>query len=106
MQFAQMRLSQLIRSLNKAYLRRVLKFAKALAALAPERAGYDFMEYIAQASIEDLRQLNQTSINVYTCIIIFRFSWITSYIAHHRQERYLPFRFQEIEPLQTWPYYY
>ena len=31
------------------------------------------MEYISQATVEDLRQLNQTSINVYTCIVIFRF---------------------------------
>ncbi len=49
------------------------EFARALASLAPERAGYDFMEYIGQATVDDLRQLNQTSINVYTCIIIFRF---------------------------------
>ena len=31
------------------------------------------MDYISQATVDDLRQLNQTSINVYTCIIIFRF---------------------------------
>ena len=55
------------------------EFARALTQLAPERAGYDFMEYISQATVEDLRQLNQTSINVYTCIVIFRFFMVTNF---------------------------
>ena len=49
------------------------EFAKTLSSLSAERASYDFMDYISQATVEDLRQLNQTSINVYTCLVIFRF---------------------------------
>ncbi|MFW7379487.1 MAG: hypothetical protein ACOH5I_11810 [Oligoflexus sp.] len=48
-------------------------FAKAMIALNPEIAADDFIEYLAQASLEDLRQINQTGVNMYTCLVILRF---------------------------------
>lgn len=48
------------------------EFAKAMAALDPEKASDDFLPYLAKASVEELRQLNQTNINMYTCIVILQ----------------------------------
>jgi hypothetical protein len=53
------------------------EYAKAMIDLAPEKASNDFMAYLAQATIEDLRQLNQQSVNLYACVTIFRF-----YLTH------------------------
>lgn len=48
-------------------------FAKAMITLNPDLAADDFVDYLAQASLEDLRQINQTSVNMYTCLVILRF---------------------------------
>ena len=48
-------------------------FAKAMIDIEPDKATFDFMTYLAQATIEDLRQLNQDSVNLYSCMAIFRF---------------------------------
>lgn len=45
-------------------------FARAMITLDPDRASSDFFDYLAKATIEDLRQLNQKSINSLTCFII------------------------------------
>lgn len=45
-------------------------FARAMITLEPDRASSDFFDYLAKATIEDLRQLNQKSVNALTCYII------------------------------------
>ena len=45
-------------------------FAKAMIALNPTQASADFLDYIALAPIEDLRQLNQNSVNVMTSYVV------------------------------------
>ena len=45
-------------------------FAKAMIQFYPRQASQDFMTYLAHASIEDLRQLNQKMVNVHSCFII------------------------------------
>ena len=48
-------------------------FAKAMIALNPDAAAGSFMDYLNIATIEDLRQMNQTTVDVYTCLVILRF---------------------------------
>ena len=48
------------------------EFAKAMVALDGESASAPFMDYLTRATIEDLRQINQTTVNVYTCLVILR----------------------------------
>ena len=45
-------------------------FAKAMIAINPTQASSDFLAYLAMAPVEDLRQLNQQSVNVMTCYVI------------------------------------
>jgi hypothetical protein len=47
-------------------------FAVAMANLDGRRASSDFIDYLAQAPAEELRQLTQNSVNVYTCLIILK----------------------------------
>jgi hypothetical protein len=47
-------------------------FAKAMAALDPIRASNDFFDYLALANPEDLRQMTQTTVNVFTCMFIMK----------------------------------
>lgn len=49
------------------------EYATAMLALDPKSAMPAFLSYLMHADLEDLRQLNQKSINVYTCTVIFRF---------------------------------
>lgn len=49
------------------------EYATAMLALDPKSAAPAFLTYLMHADLEDLRQLNQKSINVYTCTVIFRF---------------------------------
>lgn len=49
------------------------EYATAMLALDPKNATPAFLTYLMRADLEDLRQLNQKSINVYTCTVIFRF---------------------------------
>lgn len=48
-----------------------LQFVTAMAELAPRKASDDFMEYLALAPVEELRQLTQTRVSVPTCLAIF-----------------------------------
>ena len=47
-------------------------FARAMMSLNPEQASVDFLRYLALAPVEELRQLNQKTVNTYTCMFIFR----------------------------------
>lgn len=47
-------------------------FAKAMIALGPRKASADFLDYLAGADAEELRQMTQVSVNFYTCLVIFR----------------------------------
>ena len=48
-------------------------YAKAMSVLQPEKAARDFVDYLALASLDDLRQMNQETVNMYTCLVILRF---------------------------------
>ncbi len=47
-------------------------YAKAMIALNPYQASNEFMAYLALAPLEELRQLTQKSVNIYTCMVILR----------------------------------
>ncbi|MDD9952490.1 MAG: hypothetical protein OXT67_13090 [Zetaproteobacteria bacterium] len=47
-------------------------FAKAMAFLKPDQSRNDFLEYLALASAEELRQLNLTSVDMFTCMEILQ----------------------------------
>lgn len=49
-----------------------LAFAEACAKLKPEEASTDFLTYLSRASLDDLRQLNQRSINMQTASFALR----------------------------------
>jgi hypothetical protein len=44
-------------------------FARAMATLKPRQASDDFLDYLSKASVEELRQLNQKEVNVYSCLV-------------------------------------
>lgn len=64
-------------------------FAVAMANLAPVRASNDFIDYLALAPADELRQLTQNSVNVYTCLIILK----------HLQSRPAPISHPNLESL-------
>lgn len=47
-------------------------FARAMIVLAPKKASEDFMGYLAKAPIEELRQMNVQSVDVFTCTLILQ----------------------------------
>jgi hypothetical protein len=47
-----------------------IAFARAMIALNPQQASVDFLEYLAKAPVEELRQLTLKSVDVYTCTLI------------------------------------
>jgi hypothetical protein len=47
-------------------------FAKAMIEFDGKQASQDFGYYLAKATLDDLRQLNQQTVNMYTCLVIFR----------------------------------
>jgi hypothetical protein len=49
------------------------EFAKTMISSDPNRAAWDFMDYLARADLDDLRQLSQKTVNMYTCLVILRF---------------------------------
>jgi hypothetical protein len=49
------------------------EYANAMLALDANRASGPFIDYLNKADLEDLRQLNQKTINLLTCTVIFRF---------------------------------
>jgi hypothetical protein len=48
------------------------EFARAMATLDPIRSTNDFMNYLTLANSEELRQITQKSVNVYSCIYIMK----------------------------------
>jgi hypothetical protein len=48
-----------------------VEYARAMANLEPKKASSDFMPYLQQAPIEELRQLNFESVSPITCTLIF-----------------------------------
>ncbi len=49
------------------------EYANAMLALDAGKAPGPFIDYLNKADMDDLRQLNQKSINLLTCTVIFRF---------------------------------
>lgn len=49
------------------------EYATAMLVLDAKEAAPTFLNYLMRADLEDLRQLNQQSVNVYTCTVILRF---------------------------------
>lgn len=49
-----------------------VEFARAMLNLKPKLASRDFITYLAKANAEELRQLNQSSVNIHTCIVILK----------------------------------
>lgn len=47
-------------------------YARTMISLNPMQASQDFLDYLSLATIEDLRQLNQKSINIYTAMLILQ----------------------------------
>ncbi len=47
-----------------------IAFARAMITLNPQQASIDFLDYLAKAPIEELRQLTLKSVDVYTCTLI------------------------------------
>ena len=60
-------------SLAQMALFAVGAYATAMLALDAKEAAPAFLTYLMRADLEDLRQLNQQSVNVYTCTVILRF---------------------------------
>jgi hypothetical protein len=47
-------------------------FAEAMAELQPNRASNDFMDYLATAPVEELRQMTLKTVNLYACMVALR----------------------------------
>lgn len=47
-------------------------FAKAMISIKPQQSSEDFLPYLATAPVEELRQLNQRAVNIYSCMVILR----------------------------------
>ncbi len=47
-------------------------FAKAMISLDPTKASSDFMDYLAQADKDELRQMTLSSVNIYSCLLILK----------------------------------
>ena len=49
-----------------------VEFVEAMNHISPSRSSNDFMDYLALATIEDLRQMNQKTIDLQTCLAILK----------------------------------
>ena len=49
-----------------------VEFVEAMNLLNPERSPQDFMDYLGLATIEDLRQMNQKTVDLATCLSILK----------------------------------
>jgi hypothetical protein len=49
-----------------------ISFAKAMASLEPGKSSHDFLTYLAMTPIEQLRQINQKSLNLYTAVYVLK----------------------------------
>lgn len=59
------------------------EFAKAMADLNPALAAEPFFDYLSRADLEDLRQINQTQIDPYACLVIMRYFMVNSLPISH-----------------------
>lgn len=48
------------------------EFVDAMIQLNPVKSMYDFMDYLALATVEDLRQMNQKVVDMQTCVAILK----------------------------------
>lgn len=64
-------------------------FARAMAEFNSEKASRDFLDYLARADLDDLRQLHQSSIQVPTAIVMLR----------HISANALPMNHQHVDKL-------
>jgi len=58
-------------------------FAKAMISLNPTHAANDFLNYLAMAPIDELRQLNQTTVNMYTAMVALQHMVVTPPTVNH-----------------------
>ena len=49
------------------------EFVRTMIDFNPERASQDLMTYLAKATVEDLRQMTQTTVDLASCVAILRF---------------------------------
>jgi len=62
-------------------------FAEAMISLNPKAASSDFLDYLALAPPEELRQLTLSSVNLYTCMVILQhLAKVQAPISHPRIE--------------------
>ncbi len=47
-------------------------FAKAMMAVDPQKSSSDFLDYLAQAPVEELRQLNLETLDLFTCMEVLK----------------------------------
>lgn len=47
-------------------------YAQGMIALIPRQASEDFMDYLSQAPVEELRQLNLTTLDLFTCMELLK----------------------------------
>ncbi len=60
-------------------------FARAMIALNPTRASWDFMDYLSLASPEELRQLNIESVDMFACSEIFQHMQVYPVAVSHER---------------------
>ncbi|MDE3268699.1 MAG: hypothetical protein OYH77_00260 [Pseudomonadota bacterium] len=60
-------------------------FVRAMQELNPKRASSDFLDYLALASVDDLRQQSPTSVNILACVKIFEHLEKYPVSVHHRR---------------------
>jgi hypothetical protein len=49
-----------------------ISFAKAMASLEPGKSSGDFLTYLAMTPVDELRQINQKSLNLYTAVYVLK----------------------------------
>ena len=64
-------------------------FAEAMADLQPAIASNDFMDYLAKAPVEELRQMTLKSVNLYSCMVSLRHMLTRPVSLAHPNAEYL-----------------
>ncbi len=59
------------------------EFAKAMADLNPSLAAAPFFDYLGKAELQDLRQINQSQVDPYTCLVIMRYFAVNALPISH-----------------------
>lgn len=68
-----------------------VSFVRAMIALDPHRASVDFMDYLALAPLEELRQLNLRAIDLFSCTVIMEHFLSVPVASSHRHFEHLFF---------------